>query len=73
MSFLIGNARPTGLLNEITTKAQLSPSTPACFLRIDDNHKKKISNHLVNFTPQATKNRSSVQYKSWHHGVFLRW
>jgi len=36
----MGDAHPTGLLNEITTKAQLSPSTPTCFLRIDDNHKK---------------------------------
>jgi len=38
--FLMGDAHPTGLLNEIATKAQQSPSNPTYYLRIDGNHKK---------------------------------
>jgi hypothetical protein len=39
VSFLMGDAHPTGLLNEITTKDQQPPSGPTRFLRIDGNHK----------------------------------
>jgi hypothetical protein len=38
VSFLMGDAHPTGMLKVITTKARQPPSSPSCFLRIDGNH-----------------------------------
>jgi hypothetical protein len=38
VSFLMGNAHPTGLLNVMTTKAQQPPSNPPCLVKTGGHH-----------------------------------